>query len=264
VIGLRVRYLLGSCALAVFSAAILGAQTIAGVSKTPTTTHAPDEFGTQDYTVTTISATSFTPRSDDGSRSYYTGFNSPLGRGFLGSGDGNCLGSGELGEFYATVNIPSGAVIDMIGLDTYSPFDGAWGVALWQVDRYANSTLVASFSSSTHSFDTDYNLSPIGYQLQRNVHNELVLNVEEIGNGTTCPEFSFVEIWWHRTVSPPPASATFNDVPTSDSAFQFVEALVAAGITAGCGGGNYCPNAPLTRRQMAVFLSKALGLHWPY
>ena len=32
---------------------------------------------------------------------------------------------------------------------------------------------------------------------------------------------------------------------------------------AGCGSGNFCPDSPLTRRQMAVFLSKALGLHWP-
>jgi len=41
------------------------------------------------------------------------------------------------------------------------------------------------------------------------------------------------------------------------------EALYAAGITGGCGNFNYCPDAPLTRGQMAVFLAKALGLHWP-
>ena len=40
-----------------------------------------------------------------------------------------------------------------------------------------------------------------------------------------------------------------------------VEALVASGIAAGWGGGNYCPDAPLTRGQMAVLLSKGLGLH---
>jgi hypothetical protein len=44
---------------------------------------------------------------------------------------------------------------------------------------------------------------------------------------------------------------------------QFVEALVASGITAGCGNGNFCPDAPSTRRQMAVFLTEALGLHRP-
>jgi hypothetical protein len=64
-------------------------------------------------------------------------------------------------------------------------------------------------------------------------------------------------------VSPAPGSPTFGDVPLSDPAFQYIEALVASGITAGCGGGNYCPDAPLTRRQMAVFIAKALGLDWP-
>jgi S-layer family protein len=75
--------------------------------------------------------------------------------------------------------------------------------------------------------------------------------------------FKGVRVFWHRQVSPAPAVATFNDVPTGDPAFQFVEALARSGITAGCGSGNFCPDAPLTRRQMAVFLSKALGLHWP-
>jgi hypothetical protein len=66
-----------------------------------------------------------------------------------------------------------------------------------------------------------------------------------------------------RTVSPGPATATFTDVPTTHPIFQFVEALAAAGVTGGCGGGNFCPDGPLTRGQMAVFLSAALGLHWP-
>ncbi len=64
-------------------------------------------------------------------------------------------------------------------------------------------------------------------------------------------------------VSPAPATATFNDVPSSHPFFQFVEALAASGITAGCGGGNFCPDQALTRGQMAVFLSKALGLYFP-
>ena len=71
------------------------------------------------------------------------------------------------------------------------------------------------------------------------------------------------EITWNRQVSPAPAAATFGDVPTSHPFFQFIEALVKSGITAGCGSGNYCPDEPLTRGQMAVFLSKGLGLQWP-
>ena len=61
-------------------------------------------------------------------------------------------------------------------------------------------------------------------------------------------------------VGPAPPFPTFDDVPTTHPFFQFIEALTAAGITAGCGNGNDCPDAPLTRGQMAVFLAEALGL----
>jgi hypothetical protein len=75
-------------------------------------------------------------------------------------------------------------------------------------------------------------------------------------------DFTAVRAFYTLQVSPAPGSATFGDVPTSHPFFQFVQALVASGITAGCGGGNYCPDQAVTRGQMAVFLSKALGLHF--
>jgi len=74
--------------------------------------------------------------------------------------------------------------------------------------------------------------------------------------------FAAVEITWHRQVSPPPGTPSFADVPVTDAAWPHIEALAASGITAGCGTGNFCPGATLTRRQMAIFLAKALGLHW--
>ena len=75
--------------------------------------------------------------------------------------------------------------------------------------------------------------------------------------------FTEAIIGYRLQVSPAPGAATFGDVPTSHPFFQYVEALAASGITGGCGSGNYCPDAPVTRGQMAVFLSKALGLQWP-
>jgi hypothetical protein len=57
--------------------------------------------------------------------------------------------------------------------------------------------------------------------------------------------------------------AAFGDVATDAPYLRLVEALAASGITGGCGGGNFCPNSPLTRAQMAVFLATALGLHDP-
>ena len=58
----------------------------------------------------------------------------------------------------------------------------------------------------------------------------------------------------------PPActGAVFNDVPCTGGPFDpWIEDLAARAITGGCGGGNYCPAATVTRAQMAVFLLKA-------
>ena len=86
-----------------------------------------------------------------------------------------------------------------------------------------------------------------------------------IQSGTTlATRFQAVRLVYRLQVSTGPATATFpNDVPTSHPFFRFVEALAAAGISGGCGAGVYCPDTPVTRGQMAVFLATALGLHFP-
>jgi hypothetical protein len=63
--------------------------------------------------------------------------------------------------------------------------------------------------------------------------------------------------------SPPTASGVFEDVPTDYWAAAWIEQLVAEGITAGCGSGNYCPATPVTRDQMAVFLVRTFNLPTP-
>jgi uncharacterized delta-60 repeat protein len=60
------------------------------------------------------------------------------------------------------------------------------------------------------------------------------------------------------TFTPPPAAGTvFADVPLAYWAAAWIEKLATDGITTGCGGGNYCPEQPVTRAQMAVFLLRA-------
>ena len=55
--------------------------------------------------------------------------------------------------------------------------------------------------------------------------------------------------------APPPCSGTFPDVGCPGHQFaDWIEQLSAEGITGGCGGGNDCPDNPVTRAQMAVFL----------
>ncbi len=52
---------------------------------------------------------------------------------------------------------------------------------------------------------------------------------------------------------------SFSDVPPGSWAYRWIETMLHAGITAGCGGDGYCPAASVTRWQMAVFLAKALA-----
>jgi hypothetical protein len=49
----------------------------------------------------------------------------------------------------------------------------------------------------------------------------------------------------------------FLDIPPSNTFHQYVIAVARNGVTAGCGGGNYCGTSSVTRAQMAVFLLKA-------
>lgn len=51
----------------------------------------------------------------------------------------------------------------------------------------------------------------------------------------------------------------FSDVPRSHPNYDAIQAIASEGITSGCGGGNYCPDATLSRGHWAVFLSRARG-----
>jgi len=76
--------------------------------------------------------------------------------------------------------------------------------------------------------------------------------------------FLSVLVSYQLQISPAPAVATFPDVAPGFWAFQEIEALAASGITTGFPDGTFRPTAPVTRAQMATFLARALGLHWPY
>ena len=46
----------------------------------------------------------------------------------------------------------------------------------------------------------------------------------------------------------------FLDVPPTSPFCRWIRELSARGVTGGCGNGNYCPSAAVTRDQMSVFL----------
>lgn len=58
---------------------------------------------------------------------------------------------------------------------------------------------------------------------------------------------------------PPAATGTrFGDVHAEDPFASWIESLAAAGITGGCGNGDFCPDNVVTRAEMAVFLMRAM------
>ena len=71
-------------------------------------------------------------------------------------------------------------------------------------------------------------------------------------NGSTPPAPS-------NPFTPPPCTGTvFADVTCGTAFDAWIEQYAADLITGGCGGGLYCPNNPVTRAQMAVFVEKAM------
>lgn len=89
------------------------------------------------------------------------------------------------------------------------------------------------------------------------------------GNSNYCPEGEvtraqmavfLLRAKYGAAYSPPPPSGVFEDVDLSYWAVSWIEQLAAEGITGGCGGNNYCPDNPVTRDQMAVFLVRTFGL----
>ncbi len=88
------------------------------------------------------------------------------------------------------------------------------------------------------------------------------------GTGIYCPDATvtraqmavFLLKGMHGSSYIPPAvglTTGFGDVATDYWAAAWIKQLAAEGITSGCGGGNYCPDATVTRAQMAIFLLKA-------
>ena len=58
----------------------------------------------------------------------------------------------------------------------------------------------------------------------------------------------------------------FQDVPLNHPFFTQINTVANAGITGGCSAGPpplYCPDAPITRKQMAVFMETSMGVLTP-
>lgn len=59
--------------------------------------------------------------------------------------------------------------------------------------------------------------------------------------------------------SPPPCTGPLCDVPTNYWAYSYVKKLYDSGISTGCDAHNFCPENPVSRAEMAVFLERGLN-----
>jgi hypothetical protein len=209
----------------------------------------------------------------------FTGETQP---GSLNPGDGYLYMIGP-STFVAPVILPDGAQITQLCLYSTNFKPGATLDLVVQAVKLAPGGLSPGVvtipgTSVTADYSSGYDFvcsGPIAYTfhddadvdgdgIPEHIAHRLAVTFSALSDGSLG--LGGVRIAWHRQISPPPATATFGDVPTSHPFYQFIEALAASGITGGCNAAPplYCPTASLTRGQMAVFLAKALGMHWPY
>lgn len=176
----------------------------------------------------------------------------------------------------AAVYLPSGAAVSW--LDAYVCDSDAANDMTFALRRYTGWTSpgnsnVVTLTPAT-SAGCDYFSAPVNgfFGPPHTVNNDVrygggaqyVVVLEGPSTGNANLRFKGVDLWWSRQISPAPLTASFTDVPTGAQFFREVEALANSGITSGCTATTFCPDNFVTRRQMAAFLSRALGLSYQY
>jgi hypothetical protein len=204
------------------------------------------------YTVTNIAAASFQP-AESGQEYYLSGSGARF------------IAPNQQQFFWTALTLPTGAIVDYIGINNLN--DGTpivVGAALYERLDTGELDFLAGTSNTPHTgWQTDLNSTPFAQSLTDTAYASYLLRLEF----DSSPSFQYigaVQVWWRTEVNSAVGTPTFNDVPVSDFGYDYIENLASSGITGGCGGNNYCPDSPVTRRQMAIFLAKALGLNYTY
>ncbi len=251
-------------------------------------------FGT---VVTTLALLAISPRlgaqelrPQGGGESYGPGANSlvipasafvpELSTGaYTTGGDGYLYGVAGAGntQLRAGVELPAGArVVNVCGF-TNDLSSGTNAAVRWEAREMGDTDAaphpaVLGIGATSPGGTPGYGLTCVDLAVPTVIRKLQDLNGDSFGHYTWYfvgagvagqVGFGGAVVTWLRQVSPAPGVATFVDVPTNFLYFRAIEALNASGITQGCGAGNYCPNLNVTRGEMAAFLARALGLHWP-
>ena len=154
--------------------------------------------------------------------------------------NGALYGTTPDGVLYRLLPAPAAPTISAIA-PTSGPASGATAFRIEGNHILVESVLVGGVASpSIVEFDIHTVVARAPQRTPGSLSDVTVDNLD--GSTATLPEAWF---------------ADFLDVDASHPFHDYVESIVRGGITAGCGGGNYCVSAAVTRAQMAVFLLKA-------
>jgi hypothetical protein len=170
-------------------------------------------------------------------------------------------------HFVSSPTLPGGSRIVYVEFDFCdgSATDQHLSLTVWNCDfeGFCDSTPLTTLTSTS---DAGNPCRVATESISQRVDNFLGQTLLDITMAATdgTNTFSGVILGYVLEVSPAPPTATFNDVPTGHPFFQYIEALAESGVTGGCSAAPplYCPDNPVTRGQMAVFLSKLTGLSW--
>lgn len=173
-------------------------------------------------------------------------------------------------DFAAQVDLPSGA--RLTGMTVYGSDTSLLNDPTFTVYQYCNTgsgpqQVSIPLSATVTNGYSGGAFAVASEQVAHTVDNSdcVYSFVADFASTLTCDAgtgLHLAALHYKRQISPAPATQTFTDVAPGHQFFPEIEALAASGITGGCSAGQYCPDAPLTRGQMAAFLARALGLHW--
>jgi hypothetical protein len=155
-------------------------------------------------------------------------------------------------HWFGTFSVASNGRIDAVWFDTRSAANNTNSQLFysWSTDGGVTWSANVAVSNSFNPF--------LGYPNQNKIGDYITIVSDATGgNVAYAATFNGEQDIYHVRVTPG-GCAGFNDVPAGSPFCPFIEELVRRGITSGCGGGNYCPSASVTRAQMAVFLLRTL------
>jgi hypothetical protein len=138
-----------------------------------------------------------------------------------------------------------------------------------QVTMDANKTCTATFGYPAEPFFVDVPFNHWAYDMIMDIAEAGITGGCSTDPPRFCPENSvtraMMAVFMLTSMGEPPADACTgrfedaNGLAVGDVFCRYIEKFADLGITGGCGEGAFCPNDPVIRAQMAVFIEAALG-----